>query len=558
MHQRLTSAEAIAAAHASIAALLDARGEWFCTEQSARASTRRRDPSTQTSVERGDANAAQACVTSALRAGEWEVRAAHGSLFLSLLTTRGQRLWRVNAWEWTGERLLLSVTRRAGAESATLELIPRASAAAARAALEAARRALCQRMAALLCETDAHAEVERAALSRGARRGEPGRYARIVIVTRSQRIAATGPVADLHAHETDAFLSSALIWFARLGEKQRGPALRLRLVVPHNIAETIAGLVALLREELRRVVSLYEVDDGWERLAPVCVPRVETMLAAAPRFARPPETGLSDSARAIMAHAPEAIDVVRARRGETLRFHGLPFARVRRWMGSERVWFGVRSMTQRQSPAFAAHARADAPPMQLLDETNRTQFLKLLEELQAHRRAADANARHALYRAAPEAWLESLLRRDITRLDPGLRLSPLHAQFRTSRDAHAGARGGGGGRPVDLLALRQDGRLVVVELKVSEDDALPLQGADYWRRIYAHHRAGHIRRARLFGDAEISDESPLVYLVAPLLSFHRAFPTLARCISPQIEMYRFDLNEDWRAGVRVARRTQVV
>ncbi|MBA3239779.1 MAG: hypothetical protein H0T60_00950, partial [Acidobacteria bacterium] len=67
-----------------------------------------------------------------------------------------------------------------------------------------------------------------------------------------------------------------------------------------------------------------------------------------------------------------------------------------------------------------------------------------------------------------------------------------------------------------------------------------------------------VRTARLFGDAFISGDPPLVYLVAPLLRFHRAFQTLARMITPDIEMYRFDLNEDWRAGVRVARRARIV
>ena len=161
-------------------------------------------------------------------------------------------------------------------------------------------------------------------------------------------------------------------------------------------------------------------------------------------------------------------------------------------------------------------------------------------------------SRHAFYASAPEAWLESLLRRDITRLDPGLRLAPLYAQFRTARDGKST-----GARPVDLLALRRDGRLVVIELKVAEDAALPLQGADYWRRISTYNRQGHITRSRLFGTAEISDEPPLVYLVAPLLRFHRSFQTLARCIAPGIEMYRFDINEDWRSGVRVARRMRV-
>jgi hypothetical protein len=130
-----------------------------------------------------------------------------------------------------------------------------------------------------------------------------------------------------------------------------------------------------------------------------------------------------------------------------------------------------------------------------------------------------------------------------------LRLAPLYAQFRTASSAQSAVA-----RPVDLLALRRDGRLVVIELKVAEDAALPLQGADYWRRVEAHRRRGDIARSRLFGDAKIADTPPLAYLVAPLLRFHRHFNTLARLISPDIELYRFDLNEDWRTGVRVVRR----
>jgi len=175
----------------------------------------------------------------------------------------------------------------------------------------------------------------------------------------------------------------------------------------------------------------------------------------------------------------------------------------------------------------------------------------LLDDLREHRSASALDHRHAFYRAAPEAWLESLVRRDITRLDPGLIIAPLHAQFRTARGAKLGIR------PIDLLALRQDGRLVVIELKVSEDREHVLQGADYWRRVEAHRRRGHIAKAKLFGPRTISDEPPLVYLVAPTLRVHPAFQTLARCISSDIEVYRFDINEDWRSGVRVMRRERV-
>ncbi|HJU55214.1 MAG TPA: hypothetical protein VJ715_11605, partial [Pyrinomonadaceae bacterium] len=261
-------------------------------------------------------------------------------------------------------------------------------------------------------------------------------------------------------------------------------------------------------------------------------PTLEELLTETPkRFRRPAQAALSETASRITAYAPEAIDIVRSRHAETLRFYGLAFARVRRVMNTERVWFGIEGARRR-----------------LLGEDTLEEWAKLLRDLTEHRRADAPDRRHALYRASPEAWLESMLRRDITRLDPGLRLAPLFAQFRPSHEAGAHTR------PIDLLALRRDGRLVVIELKVSEDREHVLQAADYWHRVEAHRRAGHITRARLFGDAAISDDPPLVYLVAPALRFHRAFHTLAHFITPSIEMYRLDLNEDWRAGVRVTRR----
>jgi len=66
-----------------------------------------------------------------------------------------------------------------------------------------------------------------------------------------------------------------------------------------------------------------------------------------------------------------------------------------------------------------------------------------------------------------------------------------------------------------------------------------------------------LRVSRATRDRKISDESPLVYLVAPALRFHPTFATLARTIAPDIEIYRFDINEDWRSGVRVVRRERV-
>src|SRR5256885_7473039 len=94
-----------------------------------------------------------------------------------------------------------------------------------------------------------------------------------------------------------------------------------------------------------------------------------------------------------------------------------------------------------------------------------------------------------------------ILRAQHNQARPGLIIAPLHAQFRTSPGGPAGPR------PIDLLALRQDGRLVVIELKVNEDREHVFQGVDYWRRVEAHRRREHISAAKLFGDREVSDES---------------------------------------------------
>jgi hypothetical protein len=504
--KRLTHTDESEQTWRELVARLDAHGEWFCTARSDSAPV-------------------------PLRKGEWELSAAHGRAHLSYWTERGSLTWRVVAWEWTGERLRLDVTRRMGAERTTLELVPRASVRAGLAAVRAARLRLCEQLAALACTSLTGAQVERVRLSAGARRNEPGRYARIVLRRGRELIAVTGAVVEAQASDADALLTSALIWWTRLQRQARFAGLRrLWLVVARELIEATGERVALLRAEMQCDCTLFARDETWQTLTPTKVPELSSLLAVAPRELRAKQEGLSETAARIVALAPEAIDVMHARYGETLRFHGLAFARVRRTMGREHVWFGTDARRR------------------LLTEANWSELAKLLAELNTHRTPDAPDRRHALYAAAPEAWLESLLRRRITQLDPGLILAPLHAQFRPAQKSSTSAR------HVDLLALRRDGRLAVIELKVSADATLALQGADYWRRVEAHRRAGHIARARLFGDLKIADEPPLVYLVAPVFRFHRAFQTLARFISPEIELYRFDLNEDWRVGVRVVRR----
>ena len=521
MFERVNTPARIEAARSKIAELLAAHAEWFCTVS-------------EGATRSGKFGAGK---TEALARSELDIAIAHGRLLLTSWTEKGSRSWKIFGWECTGEKLILQASRRMGAERPLIELVPRAAASAIALTVKAARQLRSEQLGQLACSLQAGAKLERVALSPGARRGQPGRYARILLRLKSERIAVTGSVASSRASDADAFLSSALLWFKRTSERASRPPYiqQLWLVVDSDLLKPTMQRVALLRQSLQETITVCEVDQQLSEMRPVDVPAREDFWKR--RLARFPPVALAESsaiAKQLIALAPEAIDVVSARHGETLRYFGLPFARVRHVMGSERLWFGVEGSRRR-----------------LLEEKTENEFTSLLTELIEHRSANASDRRHTLYRNAAEAWLESLLRRDITRLDPGLIIAPLHAQFRTARGGVLGVR------PVDLLALRQDGRLAVIELKVSEAREHVLQGADYWQRVEAHRRRGHIARAKLFGNRKISNEPPLVYLVAPTLRVHPAFNTLAHSIAPDIEIYRFDINEDWRAGVRVMRRMRV-
>jgi hypothetical protein len=478
-----------------------------------------------------------------LRRNEFEFLGVHGRLIFSCWTEAGSRTWRVNGWQWAGEKLSLFATRRLGAEVATIELVPRASAKALAAGIAAARRVRCEKLAQIVAQSFAEVgsqhtavKVQRATLSPGMRRDQPGRYARIILRSPHERIAVTAIVARSDVRNVDSLFSSALLWFSHLLASPKRPLInRLLMVLEHNILEAARQRHTLLRDSLRSKIEFFEIDDEWQHVEPVTsFQRMHLWRKRLSRFPPVRENELVDRANEIMSVAPEAIDAVASHHGHTLRYQGLPFARVRKLMNQDRIWFGI-----------------DGSRRRLLDGFHQPDWTKLLNDLETYRNQACRDRRHWLYRASGEAWLESILRRDITKLDPGLIIAPLHAQFRTSHGGPSGAR------PIDLLALRYDRRLVVIELKVLEDREHVFQGVDYWRRVEAHRRRGHISSAKLFGSRDISDESPLVYLVAPALRFHPSFRTLAAMLAPDVEIYRFDINEDWRSGVRVVRRERV-
>src|SRR6266436_520494 len=196
----------------------------------------------------------------ALANSEFDFSIAHLRLIFTSWTETGSRSWRITAWDWTGEKLLLQASRRMGADLATLELVPRASAKAIVASIAAARQARCEKFAQIASEALAAqgsgAKIERAVLSPGMRRDQPGRYARIVLRRRHERLAVTATVAQSDARNVDSLFSSALLWFRRVRQSPKMPYIeKLLMIVEHQILEATRQRHVLLRDELRQQIG---------------------------------------------------------------------------------------------------------------------------------------------------------------------------------------------------------------------------------------------------------------------------------------------------------------
>lgn len=460
---------------------------------------------------------------------EIEVVYANGKVFLECLTGEGAKTWRVVAAENNGNKLRLTVTGKFGSETEAVELIPRISAADLLAAIREARLERAGKIARIAAAKIPRSKISGVRLSKGIRAGEYGSSAQILLgVAPDKQIAIFAQVAGKGTNP-EGFLISALSWFINISERAgKTRPEKLWFVAGKKTLGKLKKVIALLKPRRREQISLFEPDAENSDLREIKVPEISRLWREKPRKLKIPAAQISSElTQEITALAPEAIDVTYSRHGENLRFHGLPFARIRNLPGRERTWFGVERKRR------------------VLDETNREDFLDLVEELKQNRNALSKNKDHYLYRASPEHWLESILRRDITRLDANLILSPIYHQFRAS----AGQ--------IDLLALRRDGRLVVIELKVTPSREMVFQAADYWRQIELQRRSGSLKKARAFGDLEIADEPALVYLAAPALSFHRDLDLWAGTISTKIEIYRYDLHEHWRENIKVVERRKL-
>ncbi|MBI3406339.1 MAG: hypothetical protein HY046_12870 [Acidobacteria bacterium] len=351
-----------------------------------------------------------------------------------------------------------------------------------------------------------------------------GNYARgLMSRGGSQWAVLAAPPAELPA-TIEGALSFGLIWLDWVRQQAtRRVVAGLRVFVPDDSTAGIAfRLQALCKTP---AVELYGYSNTTWSLRRVSISdsgNVSTWLTPHREVQRTLDAARADVEK-IIALAPDAIDSVvpPGTKEVALRFRGLEFAR---WKNGA-IEFGLPEERKLFHPAKWESLK------------------KLVRRLEKYRSPAAKDLTHPLFRVQAERWLETLLLADSARIDARLNPQFLYSQVPAFSSKDRGV--------LDLLGMTRSGRLVVIEIKASQDLHLPLQAADYWLRVRAHQLAGDFQRHGYFTGAELQAVPPLLYLVAPGFQFHPSSDAILRYLSPEIEVTRIGLNENWRRGIQV-------
>ncbi|HEV3481601.1 MAG TPA: hypothetical protein VGR97_04655 [Candidatus Acidoferrales bacterium] len=430
--------------------------------------------------------------------------------------------------ERSEDRVVLEVQRFGRATPSRLEVV---RAQSPRPAKRVTREQFCAGFTRTLAECFPDATIESLTASPDLENSFSGVYARGCMQegSRAWAVMAVAPGESTAAME--GILAFGVLWLDWLrGHGDVRAILGLRLFVPEGAGSCVRERCAALSSSAGVEIFEFRAVDGRMlkmdcadigNLKSFLVPRGEAESARA---------AARDAVRRIHAlalHMPPAgneigFRVVPGTSEVSIGFRGLTFGT---WSSRDGISFGLgdsrEKLTSSGEPA--------------LDELMRTLDL---------RRGPLANdTRHSLYRAAPERWLEASVLDDPTRLDAQLDPRHLYSQVPA---VTAGDRG-----VLDLLGVTRRGRLVVIELKASEDIQLPIQAMDYWLRVCRHQREGDFHRYGYFAGIELDPKPPLIWIAAPGLRFHSATDILLKYVSPEIRITRIGLNENWRRGLKV-------
>ena len=360
----------------------------------------------------------------------------------------------------------------------------------------------------------------------------PG-YARGLLTRGQSAFAVIGAGPEELPSVIEGALTLGILWLdhCRSHGVGRRVVQGLKVVVPAGCAALARSRLVLLNLRLAQW-DLCELDPASGEISPCAIADignldVQLTHAFDPQMALERSASTIEALLSLLPAGLRAATEIRPHSSTEIGFslHGLEYARVRHGLVPG-------SFVRQDEITFGA-----GPGETVLDDTTHELFLDLMDRLFRSRHPT-GSAVDPLFRLQPERWLESILRRDLSVLESALGDAPVYSQVP--------ALSAGGRTLLDLLTLTRDGRLAVIEVKADDDLHFPLQALDYWGRVRQLHRAGEFRRLGYFPGRELSDEDPLLCLVAPALHIHPANETVLRHFSPAVPWQLIGLDERWR------------
>jgi hypothetical protein len=366
-------------------------------------------------------------------------------------------------------------------------------------------------------------------------------YARGVLLRGTSAWAVIAVNSEEMQSTVDGILTLGILWLTHCRQHAAGRRLfeGLKVIVPASTGRIVEARMPWLNSAIAKW-ELYELDEKAELLERREIHdsgNLEAELVYAFNLEAAIERFRSsiDYLLGLLNPGLRAITEVRPLSAAEISFslHGLEFARIRHGHASN-------SFTRQDQITFGAGAN-ETP---LTPETEAL-FRHLAQRL-FENRVVSGSRRNPLFRLQPERWLESVLRRDISEIEPAIRPDVLYSQVPAFS---AGDRG-----MLDLLAVTHSGRLAVIEVKADDDLHLPLQALDYWSRVRQLQRERAFQKHYYFPGIELSDQPPLLYLVVPALRIHPANEPVLRHLSAEIPWEIIGLDEHWRKTRKVILR----
>ncbi|MBN8724093.1 MAG: hypothetical protein J0M03_14240 [Acidobacteria bacterium] len=368
--------------------------------------------------------------------------------------------------------------------------------------------------------------IEKSSLSQSIEYGYKIAIARLLIKYENSIIAAVGISQNEDPQFLASLLGQGLKWLNTLETRFTPlPIKKLMFFAPPKATKLLAERLTLIKL-LETEIELFEVDElKISSVQPfdqgdlgLLVNKLKLNYCKIIN-----DKNTSQQIQWIKSLAPSLIELKPNLQNTKINFsiNGLDFATIRLRKNAN-IKFGVSTEKK------------------ILNSANQEELITLVKEITYYRQAASPNQQHKYYQTRSEAWLESIICRNLNYLDVNLDINCFYRQVPVIKDSS---------RFIDILAVTKYGQLVIIELKASEDKESLFQCLDYWLRIEWYRLRKDLNN--YFPTIKLKDRAALIYLVTPKLRSHPDLSLLGNFIDKKVPLYRIEINDNWRQELKV-------